>query len=539
MIVRVIEPGSDLPGLAAYLWGPGKAEEHTEQRMIASTGAGETTLGQSSFFFAGEQAVLLEGRALDSREARAEGRRLEQDWRRFREESKVPAMAGARSAEESSSGVEDVTEHRVDPSFTRPDQQGRTGWHRPHVMHVSFSLRPDEGTLTDEQWGRIAADYVRGMGFAPAQGEEGPGCEWAAWRHGLSSGGNDHIHLAVCLVQDDGRWANEYRSKLRSRAVCDELEEKYGLRPVKDSPRQRGMPGRSKAEDHRHRKEAPGTTSERERVAMVVRRAAMRAGTEQQFIAEVLRQGVRLRPRFAPGGREEVVGASFKERGSDGPWLSGSRLGRDLTLPKLRAMWDDSPERRAEALPTWQGRSGVPREQAEPVFTPSWNAAQRAMAQWATRVENIDPRDESQWARAARDAAAVAGEFAKGSDGRQHAYMAALAQECARAAQQHRQDAGATADGVRVACRHLSLSLRASGRSSASGWLAVLSQFERVGRAINSAQRARGEHVRATRLEGAINAHLRPVIAGLEKDAARTRPTIPRTPHTREEGRGR
>ena len=39
MIVKVSGGGRDFGGLAAYLWGGGKAEEHTEQRMIASTGA--------------------------------------------------------------------------------------------------------------------------------------------------------------------------------------------------------------------------------------------------------------------------------------------------------------------------------------------------------------------------------------------------------------------------------------------------------------------------------------------------------------------
>lgn len=544
MIVRVIRPGSDMPGLAAYLWGPGKSDEHTDQRMIASTGAGEARLGDASFFFAGERAVALGGSTLDSRAARDEGRRLERDWRRFREESKVPVAVGAAAvAEGEAASPSEVggDAYRVDPSFAGSKQHERTGWNRPHVMHVSFSLRKDEGALSDETWSRIAADYVEGMGFAPPAGKDGPGCEWAAWRHGVSRRGNDHMHVAICLVQSDGRWANEYRSFSRSRRLGDELEEKYDLRPVKDSPQQRGMPGKSKAEDQRHRQEPRGTTPERERVAMVVRRAAARAGTEQQFIAEVLRQGVRVRPHFKAGGRDEVVGASFRERGSEGPWLSGTRLGRDLTLPKLRAMWDDTPQRRAEALTTWQGRKDVPRQQARPTFKPSWNAAQRALADWATKVENIDPRDANAWAHTARDAAAVASEFAKGSDGRQHAHMAALAHECSRAAQQHRQVQAGTADNVRIACRHLSLTMRASSRSSVSGWLAVLSQFERVGRAMNSAQRARGEHVRATRLEGTMDAQLRPVLHGLQKASAKTRPpTIPRTTRTtRHEERGR
>lgn len=532
MIVRVVRPGSDMPGLAAYMWGPGKAEEHTEQHMIASTGAGVQRIGDAELFFAGERAVALEGRTLDSGEARSEGRRLEQDWRRFREESKTPVAAGAgvRSAA-GQQGPPDAgpDAYRVDPEFTTQKRQELTGWNRPHVFHVTFSLRQDEGKLSDETWGRIASEYVDRMGFAGKDGRAG--CEWAAWRHGVSKNGNDHIHVAVSLVKSDGRWANEYRSKVRSRGICDDLEKKYGLRPAKDSSGQRGMPGRSRAEEERHRKEPRGTTPERERVAMVVRRAATRASTEKQFIADVLRQGVRIRPHFKKGGREEVTGASFKERGSDGPWLSGTQCGRDLTLPKLRTMWDDSPQRRAEALPLWQGQKSIPKTQAPPRFEASWNTAQRALAEWATRVERIDPHDQSAWSRAARDAASVASELAQGSGGPQKGHMGALAHELARAAQQRQQPTAQVADNVRVACRHLSLTMRASSRSSAVGWYAVLSQMQRVSRAIHTAQSARGEHVRAARLEASMRSHLTPVIKGAEK--ARTKTAPPRTPRTR------
>lgn len=545
MIVRVIEPsGSDLPGLAAYMWGPGKAEEHTRQHMIASTGAGETRIGDASFFFAGERAVALGDATLASKDARAEGRRLEEHWRHFRERSKTPALATAGAAaqtkeRDSESTDADPQAFRVDPAFTAQRRQERTGWNRPHVMHVTFSLREDEGKLPDETWARIAADYVDGMGFTAQEGKAG--CEWAAWRHGVSKAGNDHIHVAVCLVKSDGRWANEYRSKMRSRSICDDLEKKYGLRPAKDSGQQRGMPGRGKAEDQRHRREDRGAGGERERIAMVVRRAATRSGTEPQFIADVLRQGVRVRPHYAKGGREEVVGASFKERGSEGNWIGGGRLARDLSLPKLRAMWEDTPERRAEALPVWQGRKDIPREQAKPAMEPSWNAAQRALAAWATNVERLNPSDANSWAKTAREAAAVASELAQGARGQESQHLAAIAHECARSAQQRRQHESPTADHVRVACRHLSLSLRAGSRSSAGGWLAVLSQFHRVSKAMSSAQKARGEHVRAARLEGSMRAHLQPVVAVVEKSQRTVAPTIPRSIKTtnRDEERGR
>lgn len=548
MIVKLVKPGSDLPGLAAYLWGPGKAEEHTDQRMIASTGASEMALGASSMFFRGERATLLDDAALSSTDARAEGRHIEASWRFFRDEARVPVAAGAVAAGEGSQigdGSAQADEFRVEAPWVSEERQERTGWNRPHVMHVVFSLRADEGELSDEMWGRIASDWVREMKFAGSEGEAD--CRWAAWRHGKSETGNDHMHVALSLVRDDGRWANVHRSKLRSRAIADGLEEKYGLNKVKDTSEQRGMPGISKGERRRSEQAKPNSREkvpERQRLAMIVRTAAMHAGTEKQFIADVLRQGVRVRPRFAKGATDVVEGANFKFRnGGEEPWIAGGRLARDMTLPKLREMWDDTPEQRAAALPLWRGSESVEPEATAPSWAPSWNAAQQALATWATRIERLDPADEEQWASVSRDAATVASELAQGSGGRQFHLLAATTQELARSAQTRERVHTPAADDVRVACRHLNLLLRAGSKSDAAGWWAVWQQFSRVSEAIHAAQGARGELVRAQRLETAARTELQSVTNGLRKAAGVTPPaaraaSTRTTPKTRSTTRG-
>lgn len=555
MIVKLVKPGSDLPGLAAYLWGPGKAEEHTEQRMIASTGAGEIELAGSTMFFRGERATVLDDQALSSTEARAEGRHLEASWRFFRDEAMVPvsvsagavgAVSEAAGSPGGGAGVRD--EFRVDAPWTTEERQERTGWNRPHVMHAVFSLRADEGELDDETWGRIATDWVREMQLAGNDGQAD--CRWAAWRHGKSAAGNDHMHVALSLVRDDGRWANVHRSKLRSRAIADGLEKKYGLRPVKDTDTQRGLPGTSRGERRRSDQAKPGTREqipERQRLAMVVRTPAAHAATEKQFIADVLRQGVRVRPRFQKGGKDVVEGASFRFRdGDDQQWLGGGQLGRDLTLPKLRQGWRDTPQERAEALQVWRGQTGASKEQHRPSWAPSWNAAQQAIASWAARVEGLNPDDAGAWSQVSRDAAAVASELAQGSGGQQYQLLANAAQELARGAQTQHRIPHSTADEVRVACRHMNLLMRAGSKSDAAGWWAVWQQFSRVNQAIHSAQRARGEHVRAERLEVAARTELAAVTKGLRTAAGRvgaspSRPSTARSTRdtTRGEERGR
>ena len=71
-----------------------------------------------------------------------------------------------------------------------------------HVWHCSLSIKSDEGPLTDEQWQAIAQDFMDEMGFTEASGKAP--ARWVAVRHGVSSNGNDHIHIAANVVREDG-----------------------------------------------------------------------------------------------------------------------------------------------------------------------------------------------------------------------------------------------------------------------------------------------------------------------------------------------
>ncbi|MEK8229321.1 relaxase/mobilization nuclease domain-containing protein [Oerskovia sp. M15] len=97
-----------------------------------------------------------------------------------------------------------------------------------HVWHCSLSLRADEGLLTGEQWNAIANDFVRAMGFDDNEGTKAP-CRWVAVRHGVSTNGNDHIHLAVNLVREDGTKASVHNDFRRAQAAVRALEVKHGL----------------------------------------------------------------------------------------------------------------------------------------------------------------------------------------------------------------------------------------------------------------------------------------------------------------------
>ncbi|MCM3554014.1 hypothetical protein M3697_02645 [Janibacter melonis] len=188
----------------------------------------------------------------------------------------------------------------------------------------------------------------------------------------------------------------------------------------------------------------------------------------------------------------------------------------------------------------------MPKDSPAPAAAASWNAAQQALASWASKVEKIDPHDRRTWSTTARDAAAITSELAQGSGGRQHALLAGAAQELARNAQTRQRVAAPAADDARVACRHITLLMRGASKNDAAGWWAVYQQLSRVSRAIHSAQSARGELVRAQRLERAAHRDLTSIQNGLRKAAGTATPTspprrprtVPRTTSTdREQGR--
>lgn len=105
------------------------------------------------------------------------------------------------------------------------------------VWHCPLSLRAEEGQLSDEQWGTIAQQFVDRMGFTEASGKAP--CRWVAVRHGLSKNGNDHVHIAVSLVREDGTKATTHNDFKRAQELYRTLEAEHGLMPL-DS-RDRGM----------------------------------------------------------------------------------------------------------------------------------------------------------------------------------------------------------------------------------------------------------------------------------------------------------
>lgn len=122
----------------------------------------------------------------------------------------------------------------------------------------------------------------------------------------------------------------------------------------------------------------------------------------------VRRLGLLIRPRFARGTQDVVVGYRVAARprfGERPVWFGGGHLARDLALPRLREAWPDTPEAglaaSAEWRAAWRGvRVAAPGpETGEP--TPALSERLTAdLDAMRAELRAIAPGDTAGWARA-------------------------------------------------------------------------------------------------------------------------------------------
>lgn len=347
-----ITRGIDVAGLVRYLFGPGRRNEHTDPYIVA---AAEGMSFPDAYTPDGEEVALL-AQELDA-----------------------------------------------------PHRMFRTRVRDGHVWHCSLSLKADEGELTSQQWAEAGRRMVDAMGFSDASGRSP--CRWAVVHHGKSVEGNDHVHLVVDLVREDGTKADVFRDWPRSQRACTEIERAMGLRVVEGRVTGRTLPGIKPGEAEvsaRRGRSEP----ERRTVAREVRAAAIAARDEADFVRLSRARGLLVRGRYAPGGRESVVGYSVALRppkGSAPVWWGGGKLARDLTLSQLRERWPDSL--RAEAVDMWNSpnstRPPLPRIPAVASEAHAWEAVARQMASTRSTWAEVPAAATTEWSRAADELAAV------------------------------------------------------------------------------------------------------------------------------------
>lgn len=386
-----------------------------------------------------------------------------------------------------------------------------------HVWHCSLSLRAEEGDLTDQKWAEIANEFMDKMGFTEASGKAP--VSWVAIRHGHSKAGNDHIHIAASMVREDGtKWSSHLDYK-RAQDAARALEKKHGLEELSPVYAMRGLrPGELEAAERRGVEEP-----ERRSLARKVRACATAAQDEAEFVRRFRRTGAMIKPRYAAGRDDVVVGYSVAERPPKGGrpvWFGGGHLAKDLTLPRLRGAWADSPELADGAVAEWgaaaRGRRPVNagREAHEP-DPQMWEQYSNEVARLRETLRAVPMDDHATWAHVARE---TAGAFAAWSTATESTPgpLAAAADELSKTAQLRRYPARPVRS-VGPSARGASLVLMAAtmGGTGTAAQAIMLRQLLNVAKAVHDMHKASNDLRRARQISDLVKNQLSQVAAAL------------------------
>lgn len=436
MIPNIVR-GGRMVGLVMYLAGEGQANEHQNQRLIT---------GDDRVLFEVEPGVQLSAdQRLDIANI------LERPNKLYDTSVTVPAK-------------------EYDPETGESQTVGRKD---AHVWHCSLSLRAEEGQLDDATWAKISRDFVEQMGFIDPDGAKSS--RWAVFHHGASKNGNDHVHIAVQLVREDGTKADVHNDQHRAHQVCAQLERKYGLEVLETREQGRGLSGEKPAERRRAETEQR-PQGIRDELRRRMRSSLATASHQGEYIQHLLDAGVRVQPRFKKGSTSKVAGyrvamppRSGKDGQADGQtvWYSPSKLDAELSWPKVGERF-----------------AGRGREDAERLLA-SLHQGKRAQPDTGSRLPGFSRETAAQLMSGKTTPDSLANIYARVSmslEARNPGEFTKLSQDFSRLSQ-----------GPGNSRHAVQLMGRAASKDSARGWIAMMKQANRLARVIaeTSAARAR------------------------------------------------
>ncbi|GHB20408.1 relaxase/mobilization nuclease domain-containing protein [Streptomyces chryseus] len=282
MIAAIKPAGSNTRGLLAYLYGPGRHDEHLDPHLVAAFAMlGMPDPGRD------ENATLTE-----------------------------------------------LGHHLDEPVRLRNSEFGKPV--TEHVWHCPVRAAPEDRNLSDTEWGEIAQRIVQAAGIAPAGDDLA--CRWIAVRHA-----DDHIHIVATTVREDGRRPKLHDSGIRVGDACREIEKDYGLRCLKKGDRT-GTRGATQAEMHKANRLGWEQTS-REWLQDRIRAAIPHATSAEELLAYLEAGEILVKPRRGPSGDllGYAVGRPG-DLNKDGEQIyhPGGKIAPDLSLPKLKARLETS-----------------------------------------------------------------------------------------------------------------------------------------------------------------------------------------------------
>ena len=401
VVIGKISKGNKVAGLLYYLFGPGKSDEHTDPHLVAG----------------------------------------------WREPSWIEPPVTARGKRD----FRDLV-NQLNAPLDAADRRGRNST----VWHCALAAAPEDPLLSDAQWHEIAAEFMDRMGLASR--EDWDAVRWIAVRHGLSSGGIDHVHIVATLARQDGGLPSVHNDYLRARRACRAIEKQHGLRATAPADRTAArQPTRAETEQAaRHGlAEPPRLTLRR-----IVADAAATAAGEDDFFARVRDAGALTRVRNSTERPGEITGYAValpaeKAGTSQTVWFSGGKLAPDLTLPKLRRRWDPGTQARPVPVPV------LPEERHA-----AWAKVIRLTGHGAVELRRLTPVDpaaaaDAAWATA--DALRASARVIGGTSGREIRRAADTFDRAAREAYRVTPRPTPAGNGLRTAARLLSALGTATG----------------------------------------------------------------------------
>ncbi|MFD3413431.1 relaxase/mobilization nuclease domain-containing protein [Streptomyces cyaneofuscatus] len=282
MIAAIKAAGSNTRGLLAYLYGPGRHDEHLDPHLVAAFAMlGMPDPGRD------EHATLTE-----------------------------------------------LGHHLDEPVRLRNSEFGKPV--TDHVWHCPVRAAPEDRRLSDTEWGEIAQRIVQAAGIAPAGDDLA--CRWIAVRHA-----DDHIHILATTVREDGRRPKLHDSGIRVGDECRTIERDYGLRRLKKGDR---TATRRPTQSEMHKADRLGwEQTSREWLQDRIRAAVPHTTSAEQLLAYLEAGDILVKPRRGPSGDllGYAVGRPG-DVNKDGEQIyhPGGKIAPDLSLPKLKARLETS-----------------------------------------------------------------------------------------------------------------------------------------------------------------------------------------------------
>lgn len=302
MIPEKLDEGSDTYGLLAYLYGPGRRDEHADPHVVAAWDPYIQDPARSTTFTLSDLALLLD--------------------------APVFAMKGQK-----------------------PPQ---------HVYHVAVRNAPEDRILSDEEWAEVAVEMMHAAGLAEHGDDEG--CRWVAVRHAddhihllatkaREDGRQPDLTQDIVKMQAAAR-AFEERFGLRRLKNGDKTASQWRKAGELEKAERRGL------------SEAPRVTLQRA-VREAAASATSDTDFFERLAGAGLRVKQRIAPDGNLTGYSVALPGDRNPQ-QEPIWFSGARLAPDLSLPRVRERWSSPvPSQRLAPAEMWKVAEGKVRAAAD------------------------------------------------------------------------------------------------------------------------------------------------------------------------------